>query len=266
MAQTIWKGAISFGLVSIPVRLYAATDERGVAMHQVHAEDGGRIRYRRVCEVDGKEVAYRDIAKGYQLPDGDMIVLTDEDLSQLPLASSKTVEVLQFVPAGDLDPINFARSYYLEADGHGEKPYVLLRDALKRTERVAVVKVALRSRESLAVIRAFGDVLVLQMMLWPDEVREADAFAPNEDVSVRAQEIDMAESYIEALTGAFDSSEHTDRYREALEQVIEAKAAGRPIKEEAAAEAEVGEAVDLMVARRRSVAEATARRAETASA
>ena len=261
MPHTIWKGAISFGLVSIPVRLYAATDERGVAMHQVHAEDGGRIRYRRVCEIDGNEVAYRDIAKGYQLPDGDMIVLTDEDLSQLPLTTSKTVEVLQFVPASDLDPIQFARSYYLEADGQGGKPYVLLREALMRTERIALVKVALRSRESLAVVRPHGDVLLLQMMLWPDEVRDGQAFAPADDVSVRPQELDMAESYIDALTGAFKPDEYTDRYREALEQLIEAKAAGRPLKEEAPPE-EATETVDLMEALRRSVAEAKTRRGE----
>jgi DNA end-binding protein Ku len=266
MAQTIWKGAISFGLVSIPVRLYAATDERGVAMHQVHAADGGRIRYRRVCEIDGEEVPYRDIAKGYQLPDGDMIVLTDEDMSQLPLASSRTVEVLQFVPSSDLDPINFARSYYLQPDGQGAKPYVLLRDALRRTEKLAVVKVALRSRESLAVLRAFGDVLVLQMMLWPDEVREAEAFAPDEDVSARPQEVDMAESYIDALTGDFDPDQYSDQYREALNELIEAKAAGRPIREEEAPAEAAAEAVDLMDALRRSVAEAKARRGEETTA
>jgi DNA end-binding protein Ku len=264
MPHTIWKGAVSFGLVTIPIRVYAATEERGVSLHQVHAADGGRIRYRRICELDGEEVPYRDIAKGYQLPDGDTIVLTDEDLADLPLVSSKTIEVLQFVDTEEIDPINFTRSYYLEADGPGGKPYLLLRESLGRTGKVAVVKVALRNRESLALLRPYGDVLVLQMMLWPDEVRAADAFAPSDDVHVRSQEIDMAESYIDTLTAPFDPGEFTDQYREALEEVIEAKAAGRPVKEEEAPVPDRGEVVDLMEALRRSVADAKARRGEDA--
>lgn len=263
MPQTIWKGAISFGLVTIPVKLYAATEERGVSLHQVHVTDGGRIRYRRICEIDGDEVPYRDIARGYQLPDGDTIVLTEEDMANLPLASSRSVEVLQFVDSDNIDPINFARSYYLEADGPGGKPYVLLRDALRRTDKVAVVKVALRSRESLATLRPAGDVLVLQMMLWPDEVRDSRAFAPSDDVEVRAQEVAMAESYIATLSGEFEPSAYTDAYREALMEVIEAKAAGRPVREEAATPAP-GEVVDLMDALRRSVEEAKRRRGEPA--
>jgi DNA end-binding protein Ku len=264
MPHTIWKGAVSFGLVTIPIRVYAATEERGVSLHQVHAADGGRIRYRRICELDGEEVPYRDIAKGYQLPDGDTIVLTDEDLADLPLVSSKTIEVLQFVDTEEIDPINFTRSYYLEADGPGGKPYLLLRESLGRTGKVAVVKVALRNRESLALLRPYGDVLVLQMMLWPDEVRAADAFAPSDDVHVRSQEIDMAESYIDTLTAPFDPGEFTDQYREALEEVIEAKAAGRPVQEEEAPVPDRGEVVDLMEALRRSVADAKARRGEDA--
>ena len=263
MPQTIWKGAISFGLVTIPVKLYAATEERGVSLHQVHISDGGRIRYRRICEIDGDEVPYRDIARGYQLPDGDTIVLTEEDMANLPLASSRSVEVLQVVDSDHIDPINFGRSYYLEPDGPGGKPYVLLRDALRRTDKVAVVKVALRSRESLATLRPAGDVLVLQMMLWPDEVRDARSFAPSDDVEVRAQEVAMAESYIATLSGEFDPTAYTDAYREALMEVIEAKAAGRPVREEAATPAP-GEVVDLMDALRRSVEEAKRRRGEPA--
>src|SRR4051794_15375368 len=169
MPQTIWKGAISFGLVSIPVRVFSATEEHGVSLRQVHAADGGRIRYRRVCELDGEEVPYSDIAKGYEVSGGDLVVLTDEDMEKLPLASTKAVEVLQFVPAEQFDPVQTGRSYYLKPDGHGAKPYVLLRDALARTDRVAIVKVALRSRESLAALRAYGDVLLMQLMLWPEE-------------------------------------------------------------------------------------------------
>jgi len=258
--QTIWKGAISFGLVSIPVRVFAATDERGVSLRQVHAADGGRIRYRRICELEGEEVPYSEIAKGYELPDGGMVVLTDEDFENLPLPSTKSVEVLQFVPTEQIDSLYAARSYYLRADGAGAKPYVLLRDALERTGKVAVVKVALRSRESLATVRPYQGVLLLQLMLWPEEVRDASQFAPDEDVSVRAQEIAMAESYIDTLSGDFAPEEHTDEYRAALEAVVEAKAAGQEIVAEAPARP-TAEVVDLMEALRQSVARAKEERA-----
>jgi DNA end-binding protein Ku len=262
--QTIWKGAISFGLVSIPVRVFSATDERGVSFRQVHATDGGRIRYKRVCELDGEEVPYSDIAKGYELPSKDVVVLTDEDLDSLPLASTKAVEVLQFIPEEQYDPVQTARSYYLKPDGHGAKPYVLLRDALARSGKVAIVKVALRSRESLAALRAYGDVLLLQMMLWPEEIRDAAQFAPDDDVTVREQEIAMAESLIDSLTGDFDPSAYTDEYRAALLAVVEAKVAGHEVVagEPVAPAAEV---VDLMEALRLSVAKAKERRAAEAA-
>jgi DNA end-binding protein Ku len=256
--QTIWKGAISFGLVSIPVRVYAATDERGVALRQVHAADGGRIRYRRFCELDGEEVPYSDIAKGYELPDGDIVVLTDEDLDKLPLPSTKAVDVLQFVPTSEIDAIQTARSYYLKADGSGAKPYVLLRDAMESTGKIAIVKVALRSRESLATLRPYQGILLLQMMLWPEEIRDASPFVPDDDVTVRPQEVAMAESYIDTLSGDFDPSEYTDEYKAALEAVVEAKAAGREVKEQP--QAPVTEVVDLMEALRQSVARAKEQR------
>jgi DNA end-binding protein Ku len=263
MPQTIWKGAISFGLVTIPVKLYAATEERGVSLHQVHISDGGRIRYRRICEIDGDEVPYRDIARGYQLPDGDTIVLTEEDMANLPLASSRSVEVLQFVDSDNIDPINFGRSYYLEPDGPGGKPYVLLRDALRRTDKVAVVKVALRSRESLATLRPAGDVLVLQMMLWPDEVRDAHAFAPSDDVEVRAQEV---------ANGRVVHRHAQRRVRSVdLHRRLPRGAAGghrgqgrRPAGARGGRYAGSGEVVDLMDALRRSVEEAKRRRGEPA--
>ena len=263
--QTIWKGAISFGLVSIPVRVFSATDERGVSFRQVHASDGGRIRYKRICELDGEEVPYSDIAKGYELPDKEVVVLTEADLESLPLASSKAVEVLQFIPIEQYDPVQTARSYYLKPEGHGAKPYVLLRDALERSGKVAIVKVALRSRESLAALRAYGDVLLMQMMLWPEEIRDAKQFAPDDDVAVREQEIAMAESLIESLTGDFDANAYTDEYKAALQSVVDAKVAGREIVvgEPAAPAAEV---VDLMEALRLSVARAKERRAAEAGA
>ena len=262
--QTIWKGAISFGLVSIPVRVFSATDERGIALRQVHAADGGRIRYKRICELDGEEVPYSDIAKGFDLGGGELVVLTDEDMDSLPLASTKAVEVLQFVPAESYDPVAAARCYYLQADQHGAKPYVLLRDALARSGKVAIVKVALRSRESLAAIRPHGDVLLLQMMLWPEEIRDPSALVPDPDVTVREQEIAMAEAYIETLTGEFKPDDYTDEYAAALRAVVDAKVAGRQVvsvEENAEPAAEV---VDLMEALRQSVARVKERRAAEA--
>ncbi|MBA3744939.1 Ku protein [Sporichthya sp.] len=261
MPQTIWKGAISFGLVSIPVRVFSATEERGVSLRQVHVADGGRIRYKRFCEIDGEEVAYSDIAKGYDLGGGEMVVLTDEDMDSLPLPSTKAVDVLQFVPAEQYDPIATAKSYYLQADQLGEKPYVLLRDALRATGKVAIVKVALRSRESLAAIRPYGDLLLLQLMLWPEEIRDAKGLAPGEGVNVKDAEVKMAEAYIDTLTGDFDADEYTDHYAAALKAVVDAKVAGREVvtlDDDAEPAAEV---VDLMEALRQSVARAKERRA-----
>ncbi len=262
--QTIWKGAISFGLVSIPVKVFSATEEHGVSLRQVHAADGGRIRYRRICEIDGAEVPYSDIAKGYDLGGGELVVLDDADLESLPLASTKGVEVLQFVSAEDLDPVAVSKSYYLQADQHGAKPYVLLREALARSGKVAIVKVALRSRESLAAIRAHGDVLLLQMLLWPEEIRDSAALVPDADVTVRQQEVDMAQAYIETMTSEFDPNDYTDGYAAALRSVVDAKVAGRAIVTPDTEAQPAGEVVDLMEALRQSVARAKARREGTA--
>ncbi|GII85834.1 non-homologous end joining protein Ku [Sphaerisporangium siamense] len=250
--RSIWKGAISFGLVTIPVKLYSATEQKDVTFHQVHREDAGRIKYRRVCAIDGQEVTYSDIAKGYELPGGEMVVLTDEDFAELPLGTSRRIDVLQFTPAAQIDPILFNKSYYLEPENTGVKPYVLLRDALERTGQVAIVKIALRQRESLATLRIRDGVFVLETMLWPDEVREPGFEFQDEDVEVRPQELRMAESLIETMAGDFDPSEYRDEYREALQQVIEAKVAGKELVRPEAAE-EAGPAVDLMAALRASV-------------
>ena len=265
MPQSIWKGAISFGLVSIPVRLYGATEEKDVSFRQVHREDGGRIRYKRVCSVDGEEVAYGDIAKGYELPDGDIVVLDDNDFANLPISSSRAVEVLSFVPASQIDAVQMSKPYYCDPTGD-VKPYVLLRDSLAKADRVAVVKVALRQRERLAMLRPRDGVLVLQTLLWPDEVRSVNFDFQDKDVSIRPQELAMAESYIEALSGDFDPSEFSDDYRQALEQVIEAKVAGHEIASPEEAPRSTGQVVDLMDALRRSVAEAKARRGEAPAA
>ncbi|MEU6792803.1 Ku protein [Nonomuraea wenchangensis] len=262
--RSIWKGAISFGLVTIPVKLYSATEQKDVSFHQVHRADGGRIRYKRVCQLDGEEIPYADIAKGYELATGEMVVLTDEDFEDLPLTTSRRIDVLQFTPAEQIDPIYFAKSYYLEPDAQGAKPYVLLRDALESSGQVAVVKVALRQRESLATLRVRDGVFVLETMLWPDEIRAPDFEFLEEDIEVRAQELKMAESLISTMESDFDPGEYHDTYREALQHVIEAKVEGKEVIP-AAEEEEAGPAVDLMAALRASV-EAAKREREGAPA
>jgi DNA end-binding protein Ku len=258
--RAIWKGAVSFGLVSIGVKLYSATQEKDIRFHQVHRTDGGRIRYKRVCEADGEEVTYDDIAKGFDLGGGEIVTLTDEDFAGLPLATSRAIEVLEFVPAEQVDPIMYARSYYLEPDGQATKPYLLLRDALESSDRVAIVKVALRQREQLAMLRVRDDVLVMHTMLWPDEVRATDFEFLDSDVTVRPQELAMAESLIESMTADFDPDEYVDNYRAALQEVIDAKVAGREVVAPEPA-AERPAAVDLMAALKASVERARSGRA-----
>jgi DNA end-binding protein Ku len=263
--QAIWKGTISFGLVTIPVKVYSATEERDITFRQVHEKDGGRIRYRRICEIDGEEVPYSDIGKGYEMPDGRMVILTSEDLAELPLPTAKSIEVLEFVPAEQVDPLYFAKAYYLSADGPGAKPYVLLRDALTKTGQCALVKVAIRTRETLALLREKGGALVLQTMLWPDEVRASEFAVPDDSVEVKKNEVAMAESYIATLQGEFDPDRYHSEYREALEQLVEAKAAGVPLPEAEEEEAETADVVDLVAALRASVDAAKKRRAEGTS-
>ena len=258
--RSIWKGAISFGLVTIPVKLYSATEQKDVSFHQVRRSDGSRIRYKRVAQADGEEVPYGEIAKGYELSNGETVVLTDEDFADLPLTTSKAIDVLQFVPLEQVDPIFFEKSYYIEPDKAGAKPYVLLRDALEESGKVAVVKVALRNRESLATLRVRDGVFVLETMLWPDEVRDPDFGFLDEDIDVRPQELAMAGSLIETLSGDFDPSQYKDSYREALNEVIEAKIAGHEVKQPEQAQPTSGTVVDLMAALRASVEAAKAGR------
>ncbi len=250
--RSIWKGAISFGLVTIPVKLYSATEQRDVAFHQVHREDGARVKFRRVCTKDGEEVPYSDIAKGYELPSGDVVVLTDDDFANLPLASGRRIDVLLFAPIEQVDPIYFSKSYYLEPDAQGTKPYMLLRDALENSGKVAIVKIALRQRESLATLRVRDGVFVLETMLWHDEVRATEFGFLDEDVEVRPQELQMASSLIDTMAGDFDPTEYKDAYREALEELIEAKIEGRELVAQEP-EAEAPAAADLLSALRASV-------------
>jgi DNA end-binding protein Ku len=227
--RSMWKGAVSFGLVMIPVKLYTATETKDIAFRQVHREDGGRIRFRRFCTIDDQEVPYEDIAKGYELPGGEIVILTDEDLADLPLPSTKNIEVVQFCPAEQLDPILFNRSYYLEPEPAGARAYGLLLEALEQSGKIAIAQVALRQRESLAALRARDGVLVLETLLWPDEVRTADFSFLSDKIEVRPQELRMASSLIESMTLDFDPDEYHDSYREALQEVVAAKVEGRQI-------------------------------------
>ncbi|CAL9479363.1 Non-homologous end joining protein Ku [Actinosynnema sp. ALI-1.44] len=259
--RSVWRGAISFGLVTIGVRLYTATEEHDFRFHQVHREDGGRIRYKRVCQVCGEEVAYADIAKGYELDDGRVVVMDSEDFDKLPINTDHAIDVLEFVPAEEIDPIYFQKSYYLEPDKAATRPYVLLRTALERSGQLAVVKITIRQRETLAMLRAREDLLVMHTMLWPDEVRKPDFDFLDGDVEVRPQELKMASSLVESMAGSFDPDDFTDDYTEAMQKLIEAKAEGAELPEQPEAE-ETGEVIDLMTALERSVEQARSARGE----
>ncbi|WP_327023165.1 non-homologous end joining protein Ku [Micromonospora sp. NBC_01739] len=260
--RAIWKGAVSFGLVSIGVKLYSATEEKDIRFHQVHREDGGRIRYKRTCQVCGEEVSYDDIAKGYDIGGGEMVILTDSDFAELPLSTSHAIDVLEFVPAEQVDPILYNKAYFLEPEGTATKPYLLLRDALTDSERVAIVKVALRQREQLATLRVRDGVLLLNTMLWPDEIRKPDFGFLDEDLKIRPPELAMATSLIDSMAGDFHPDEFTDDYRTALQEVIDAKVEGREVVQPEEVEEAPAAAVDLMAALKASVERARAARGE----
>jgi DNA end-binding protein Ku len=250
--RSMWKGTIGYGLAAIPVKAYTATEEHDIELHQLHVSDGGRIRQKRVCEVDGEEVPFTEIARGYEMPAGDVVMLTDDDLATLPLATTRLIDVRAFVPLDEVDPISFAKSYYLEPEPAGLRPYMLLSQALDQSGRAAVVKVALRARESLGVLRVRDGVIVLTTMLWPDEIRVPDFPFLHEDVDLVGPEVHAAVEAIEQLSGTFVPSDYTDRYREALEDLIEAKIEGREVVRPAAAEEEATVA-DLITALQASV-------------
>lgn len=260
--RSIWKGSISFGLVSIPVKVFGATENHSVSFRQVHAADGGRIRYRKVCELDEEEVPTEEITKAFEAADGTTVPLSDEDLSALPLPTARTIEILAFVPADTVDPLQLDRSYYLGADGGGAaKPYVLLREALNRSEKVAIAKLALRGRETLAMLRVVDDALALHTMLWPDEIRPATGVAPDTEVGIRDAELDLADTLMETL-GDLDPGELHDEYREAVEALVAAKLEGVE-PEEARERVEAGgKVIDLMAALENSVRAAREGRGE----
>ncbi|MER8072645.1 Ku protein [Streptomyces sp. NPDC094034] len=260
--RSIWNGAISFGLVSIPIKLVNATENHSISFRQIHKADGGRIRYRKVCELDGEEVSTPEIGKAYEDADGSMIPITDDDLAALPLPTAKTIEIVAFVPADSIDPLQMDTAYYLSAGGvPAAKPYTLLREALKRSKKVAVAKFALRGRERLGMLRVVGDVIAMHGLLWPDEIRVPEGVAPETDVTVREAELDLADALMDTL-GSVDLDSLHDDYREAVEEMIAAKAEGVPTPEREPAAGGGGKVLDLMAALENSVRAAKEGRAE----
>lgn len=261
---------MTFGLVHVPVKLYAATEDHDIRFHQVHLEDGGRIKYKRECTTCGQVVPYSEIGKGYEDAAGRRVVMSEEDLEELPVAHTRDLEIVEFVPVDQIDPIHFDRAYYLEPNANAAKPYVLLRQALAATDRMAIVQFAMRQRTRLGLLRVRGDVMVLQTMLWPDEVRVAEfPGIADEDVSVRPQELAMAGSLVESLSSDFEPGNYKDEYREAVRAMVERKLAGDDVilPPAAAAVTEDGtNVVDLMAALQESVRRTQAARADGAGA
>ncbi|MFE9556995.1 Ku protein [Streptomyces sp. NPDC006692] len=260
--RSIWNGAISFGLVSIPIKLVNATENHSISFRQIHTADGGRVRYRKVCELDGEELDADEIGKAYEEADGSMIPITDADLSSLPLPTAKTIEIVAFVQADSIDPLQMDAAYYLSANGvPAAKPYTLLREALKRSRKVAIAKFALRGRERLGMLRVVDDVIAMHGLLWPDEIRATDGVAPETGVSVRDAELDLADALMDTL-GDVDVSTLHDDYRTAVEELIAAKADGALPAKEAAPAPGGGKVIDLMAALENSVKAAKASRGE----
>lgn len=254
--RSIWKGAITFGLVNVPVKAYSATEDHDVSLHQVHAADGGRIRYKRTCEIDGEVVDYADIAKAYD--DGERtVVLTDEDIAALPAERSREIDVVEFVPSEQVDPIMFEKAYYLEPDSASVKAYALLRRTLEETERTAIVQFALRQKTRLGALRVRGDVIMLQALLWGDEVRGARFPSLDEKVTISAKELKMSEALVKSFESDFEPDRFTDDYQAQLKELIEAKLAKGDSVDTAETFGEQdeggGEVLDLMEALRRSV-------------
>jgi len=247
----MWKGAISFGLVTIPVAVYPATEEKSLKFNQLHDEDMGRIRYKRVCSIDGEEVDFDHIVKGYEVEKDRYVVLTDEDLDAVPVESSRAIDIQQFVDLDEIDPMLFKKSYYLVPDETGAKAYALLRKALAQENKVGIAKVSFRDKEHLAALRFKDEVFVLETMYWPDEIRVADFDTLDSDSRVRDNEVEMARQLIESLSEPWNPEEFTDEYREALLGIVEKKIAGEPI--EAPEEAPAARVVDLMAALKASV-------------
>ncbi|MET4050031.1 DNA end-binding protein Ku [Rhodococcus sp. UYP5] len=266
--RSIWKGSIAFGLVNVPVKVYSATETHDIRFHQVHAKDGGRIKYDRVCSECGKSVQFADIDKAYDSPDGERVILTDEDFDKLPSAEKHEIPVLEFVPTEQIDPILYDKSYFLEPDSSSPKAYVLLRQTLLDTERTALVHFTLRQKTRLAALRVRDNTLVIQTLLWPDEVRAAEFPSLDDAPDARPQEVKMATSLVESMSADFDPTEYTDDYQIELRKLIDdtIENGGEKVvrvDDETSSDGEDAEVVDLVAALQRSV-EAAGKNAKTA--
>jgi DNA end-binding protein Ku len=269
--RAIWKGALTFGLVNVPVKVYSATEDHDVPLHQVHNKDGGRIRYQRICEIDGEVVPFSDIDKAYD--DGERtVVLTKEDIDSLPAEKSREIDVVEFVPTEQVDLLTLDRAYYLEPDSSSPKAYVLLRKTLEQTDRTAIVRFSLRQKTRLAALRVRGDVLVLQTLLWADEVREAAFPALDDPVRISAKELELSASLVESFAGDFDPSEFSDEYQDELRTLIAAKLekgdaldTSETFGDQEEEETAGGEVIDLMAALRASVERSRAARSRSDS-
>ncbi|MBT2475138.1 Ku protein [Microbacterium sp. ISL-103] len=266
--RTIWKGALTFGLVNVPVKVYSATEDHDVPLHQVHEKDGGRIRYQRTCEVCGETVAYADIDRAY-VDEGQTVVLTKDDLAALPAEKSREIDVVEFVPSDQVDLLTLDKPYYLEPDSKSPKAYVLLRKTLEQTDRTAIVRFTLRQKTRLAALRVRGKVLVLQTLLWADEVREAEFPSLDEDVRISKKELELSASLVDSYSADFDPESFVDEYQKELRTLIDAKIEAGDTFDvsetfgEAEGDSKSGEVIDLMEALRASVARTKAARSES---
>jgi DNA end-binding protein Ku len=254
MPRAMWKGAISFGLVTIPVAVYPATEEKTLRFNQLHDEDMGRIRYKRICEKDGEIVDFEHIVKGYEYEKDRYVILTDEDFDAVPVESSRAIDIVQFIDLDEIDPMMYKKTYYLVPEETGAKAYALLREAMSQDNKVGIAKVSFRDREHLAALRFRDDAFVLETMFWPDEIREVDFGDVKVDAKVRGQELEMARQLIGSLTAEWDPEAFTDEYREALMKIVEAKINGEEV--ELVAAEPTAKVVDLMEALKASVAAA----------
>ena len=257
MPRSLWKGAVSFGLVTIPIKLYTATDEKDLSFNMLHRKDGARIKLQRYCSEEEVAVENSEIVKGYELSPDNYVIMEDEDFEKVPVDTTRAIEITDFVPLDQIDPIYFQKTYYLEPDKVGAKPFALLREVLKESKLVALAKVTLRQKEQLCTLRVYGDAIAMETMFYPDELRNASDLELPGEIDLGEKEMMMAKSLVDMLTGDFEPEKYHDNYREALIELIERKAEGQEITRPAPA---AGKVTDLMEALRASVEAARTRR------
>ena len=250
MPRAIWKGAVSFGMVTIPIKLFTATEEKDISFHLLHKKDHARIKQQRWCPEDEEVVEWNDVVRGYEIGPDEYVVMEPDDFDKVPVNTTHTVEITEFVPLDQIDPIYYQKTYYLEPDKVGSKPFALLREVLEDSKLIAIAKVTLRQKEQLCTLRVYGDTLALETMFYPDEIRSAEDLDVPGRVKISEKEMDMARSLVKMLAGDFEPERYEDEYRKALMEVIEAKAEGQEIKRPAPAP---GKVTDLMEALRASI-------------